>query len=506
MSIFDNISLNSKVKDKLTTKDFYFGATEAEAENVTDANLLKYFDDYLLILNKLQIGKFIFTGRKGVGKSAIAKFIKDSSEKSNNSFAKILKIGDFELEKYIQEVDTECTKERLVFEWLILINLVKLIVKNECGIYTNEFNKLQRFLKVNSGIIDIDEFQFINGEKNIGGEVNISPLKHVFNGVVKNYFKSNVNKAPFYKVIPALRDIIKIILDYPINKEKEFWLLFDDLDINFKSNDEKSNNKLMDLIRISKEYNNSVLKNNSAKILIFIREDIRNSLLSNYADSAKIFNSYEIIINWYVHNYDENELPLKKMINKRIKINFERNNIVIKNEEDPWNDLFFPAIYNNKTSFKYVLDFTFYRPRDIITFLNIVAEENYEVPIQPIYLKKILKKYIKKNILEIKSELSLFFNFEQREVIFKELFQFMLNKSDGLSKNDILEKIENLKVFDSPSLVLDILIQYSLIVIIDDQNNLYFHYREDTDIHTLNSSEYRYTLPKFIYYFYKRIN
>lgn len=501
MGIFDSIKRKNK---RNSTKNFYFGASEAEGENVPNSNLLNYFDDYLSILNSLEIGKFIFTGRKGVGKSAIAKYIKDTSYETNNSFAKILKIGDFELENHIQETEFQETKQKLIFEWLILINLVKLIVKNECGTYTNEYTKLKKFLDINSGVVDIDKHQFITGEKNKGGEVNFSPLKHVFGGIFKNYFKTSVDKAPFYKVIPPLKEIIKIILDFPINCETEFWLLFDDLDINFSIKDKSSADKVMELIRVSRDYNNDVLLNNSARILIFLRDDMRDFLKPKYADSAKIFNSYEVNINWYRNSsLDISDIPLKNLIDKRIELNFKKNDISFNG--DPWENLFSFSYVNGKTTFKYVLDFTFYRPRDIITLLNVLAEEDYTFPIDEYTLKVIIKKYIRVNISELKSELSLFFSDDDIVLLFDKLFPFIIGHQ-GLTETQLNHKIESLNFSIKSSEIIDLLSKYSLIILKDLSGNLYFQYRDDTSLENVDKSQLQYTLPKCIYHNYKYIN
>lgn len=501
MGILDTIKKNPKKHN--STKNFYFGATEAEGENVADSNLLDYFDDYLSILNRLEIGKFIFVGRKGAGKSAIAKYIKDTSNKTEHSFSKILKIGDFELENHIQETKFKDSKQKLIFEWLILVNLVKLIVKNECGVYTNEFRKLKKFLEINSGIIDIDKHQFISGEKNKGGEVNFAPLKHVFGGVFKNYFKTSVDKAPFYKIIPPLREIVQITLDYSVNCETEFWLLFDDLDINFSTKDRNSGDKVMELIRVSRDYNNDILANNKAKILIFLRDDMRDFLNPQYADSAKIFNSYEVNLNWYSHTVtNENDIPLKNLINKRIELNFKKNQIPYQG--DPWDNLFHTANINGKTTFKYVLDFTFYRPRDIITMLNVCAKEDYIFPIEANTLKSILKKYIRVNISELKSELGLFFSENDINLLFDKLFPFIIDNQE-LLESGLIQKIEALAFSMSPSEVVELLSKYSLIILRDSNWNLYFQYRDDSEIDRLDKSKLYYTLPKCIYHNYKLI-
>jgi len=129
MGILDK--LKPAPNDKNTTKGFYFGATEAEGENKKGIqNFQYYFDDYLSVLPQLKNEKFIFTGRKGAGKSAIAKYIKDTSDKEDNSYSDLIRLKDIEIEKLIQieELENFVQKEVVVFEWLILVKLIKLIL------------------------------------------------------------------------------------------------------------------------------------------------------------------------------------------------------------------------------------------------------------------------------------------------------------------------------------------------------------------------------------------
>ena len=130
----------------------------------------------------------------------------------------------------------------------------------------------------------------------------------------------------------------------------------------------------------------------NTRILIFLRDDIGRRLGGIDYDKNKIFGSYEYRINWYNYNdakYDEKKLLLRKFINKRIGINFNVHGIPY-NEEDPWVTLVDNSVceaYNNKTAFKYILDFTFYRPRDLINFFNNIGSEDLPVPLSPDSIK-----------------------------------------------------------------------------------------------------------------------
>ena len=59
-----------------TTEGFFIGSSEAEGEiNNSRITLDEVFSDYLGVLNEVNHEKFIITGRKGTGKSAIGAYI-----------------------------------------------------------------------------------------------------------------------------------------------------------------------------------------------------------------------------------------------------------------------------------------------------------------------------------------------------------------------------------------------------------------------------------------------
>ena len=65
-----------KVQEKLgisnTTKGVYLGTPEAEGEIREGHGLLEFFEDYMHVIDDIATEKFIVTGRKGAGKSAVS--------------------------------------------------------------------------------------------------------------------------------------------------------------------------------------------------------------------------------------------------------------------------------------------------------------------------------------------------------------------------------------------------------------------------------------------------
>ncbi len=506
MGIFSKLADSRK---KGTTRGFYFGATEAEGENVQGQDLLEFFDDYLNILPLVKEGRFIFLGRKGVGKSAIAKFIKDSAEREDDSFASLIKMHDLELEKLIQgDTFNEFeNKEAVIFEWLILVRLIKLIIKNESAKWTNEYTKLRRFIERNSGIVNIDKFLIKEVIKNQDFEVSFEPLRHAFGGVFKNHFGTKTVKAPFHQLIPALREVVHSIVRHQVNIEKEFWLMFDDLDISFHENG--ANQKMItELLRIAKHYNNDILQGTTSRIIVFLRDDIKRRIESNYPDTAKIFSSYEILINWYDHQtfkMDENITNLKSFINRRIELNFRKNNISY-DVNDPWATLIpdDDYEYQNKSSFKYLIDFTFYRPRDLVLFFSNVGLRDYKFPLDPNTIKLLLRKYVTANIIEIKNELGLNFSRDEINLLFDRVFPY-LSTHPHLTRDKFCEYLKGLEFKKESEEIFKLLKEYALIAFKNPQGKLFFEHRGNR-ISDEESKYFLITLPKCIYHNYADIN
>jgi len=82
-----------------TTKGIYLGTPEAEGENRQGQSLLDFFEDYMGILQDIKNEKFIITGRKGSGKTAIVKYFRDNSSEENGLYSATVSSSDILLEK-----------------------------------------------------------------------------------------------------------------------------------------------------------------------------------------------------------------------------------------------------------------------------------------------------------------------------------------------------------------------------------------------------------------------
>ena len=495
-----------KAKDFLSfgienTEGLYIGKTEAEGENKKGQGLREYYEDYLGIDNEFINGKFIFTGRKGVGKSAFVKYLCNAAEDNpDDIYVSVVRNDKIDYEKILQSVPDEVgNKDQLIFEWIVLTKFVQLIIAHGQGKYTKEFEALTKFEEKNSGIASVDKWMTMEENRRNGWTVNFSELLKAFPLAFSKEFNRSSMRAPFYALIPALRNIIVKMLGFDVCKDVNFIIVFDDLDIHFEMSNIDHKKRLMELIRVAKNYNTDYLPKQEQRVLLMLRDDIARQLDGIAPDKNKIFSSYEYNLNWYKSDtgLSVEQSKLRQFINKRILIAFQKKGISC-DTTDPWKSLVNdnPCYeYKNKTAFKYILDHTFYRPRDLVAFFDELDKTSFRLPMSPADVKQRLKKYFSWSLVEISDELSNTFTSDEIKLILK-LFETMAENY----KTEYLVIQDFIKTHNLPESTFDTLFEYNLIIPKDDQDYQYFSYRERPFIS--HKERYSYCLPQCIYKHY----
>ncbi|MBD3630981.1 hypothetical protein [Cyclobacterium sp.] len=489
MALFDKF-IKKDNSLTFTTKNFFIGSPEAEAESVAHSRmrLAEVFEDFLNVLPELQHEKFLITGRKGSGKSAIAEYISHLYEKEANCFSSFIRKSDINIERIAQltqEHDQNVTQE-LIIEWVILTKLTLMLTSKESLQNYKEISDLQVFLKKNSGFIDIKSNQITQVVQSKGHELNVNYFKRFLTAKFGNKFDITKEKAPFYKLIPHLKATVLELMNYPENRENKFILIFDDLDIGFKSTSEKNRNTILNLIRVGKDYNNNFFgKNNlDSKIFILLRDDISRILYKYDADTAKLFSSYAVSLVWYEFDshkrFDqEDKTKLKQFINKRLVVNFEKLGKTY-NKNDPWSSFVENDPTYKKTSFKYIVDHTFARPRDLILFFSPISSMDLQLPLQKRDINNLLGKYSAELIAEVKNELSAHYSSEDIDRIFKALYQF--SSGNEFSFQEFIELLKEMGFQEDSEISVYKLFEYSLIGnSIPDSNKVTFKFWEERD-------------------------
>jgi len=489
-------------------KEYIFlGAPEAEAEALPNSKmpLSAVYNDYNELIPSLSHEKFVVVGRKGSGKSAFAEHVSELSSSDANLFAKFIRQSESNLEHIVQigkDSNHHVERENL-YTWLILTNILKLFSDNQSLQDNKDYNLLKQFLIKNSGYIDIRKSEIKELVEKQGFEISIEYLKRFFTSKMHKSIEIKQQKAPFYKLIPHLREVlVKVLTSTNESDNKNSYVLFfDDLDIAFSANDSESVDSMVSLLRVSKEINNELFSKNKldSKVVILLRDDISKSLSSVSSDTAKIFSSYAVYINWYQDEYhghgDEKKLHIRRFINDRIRYAFNESGFEL-NDIDPWKSLVedpFQGITNNKTSFKYILDHTLFRPRDLLLLFKPLSSHKYKLPLDKSDVNHLIGRYCEELIAELKNELSCFYSSIQIETIFNAFGEISSkcshSESNGISSVEAISIINsNCSDVNAKSLLEDMYAR-SLIGNIANNGYIYFKHREPlTDKYVYNKS------------------
>ena len=234
---------------------------------------------------------------------------------------------------------------------------------------------------------------------------------------------------------------------------------------------------------MTKYYNNEIFGRNNieSKIIVLLRNDIAKQLRFN-ADTAKIFASYSVELNWFEEAYRlcEDKLKLKQFINKRIARNFEINHMEYLTN-NPWGSFVDESEFenwssNSKSSFKYVIDHTFYRPRDLILFFKDIDRLNLPLPISKANINILIGNYTNQMILEIQNELSALFSDNDITKILHVLKYF--SDKTPFTYDDLSLKLEDYEIDIATEKIIEELFYYSLIGNINQSQNVFFKFRE----------------------------
>lgn len=504
-------------QEKGTTRNFFIGTPEAEGETTHNSKIKlgEIFGDYLNVFPELDSEKFIITGRKGAGKSAIAEFIYYSASNDPNAFCEFIKTRDLDCHKIVQIGKEQGlpVEEKLLFEWIILTKLIKLFTEDQSVQTIKEFKDLNVFLKRNSGLVDIKSFEIAEIIRTKSLEVNIEYFKRVFTSLFKKDIGIKEHKAPFYKILQPLQEVVIKLLKENVTSENEYHLIFDDLDIGFKESDKLSIESVTNVIRVAKDYNIDFFGKNglNAKVIILLRDDLKRIIVKHNADTAKLFSSYEIPLVWYDHeNYKANEnfVGLKKLINKRIAINFEKENLVYS-EHDPWTSLFKDEYQYNGSSFKFLIDYTFFRPRDLILLFKPLPKNAFRIPLTFNNSKSLINAYVEELVLEIKNELTASFTEQDISKLFISLKNLKFRQP--LNKIQIVDEFKKNGVEYDHELALIHLFDYCILGNFDILDScspkIYFKHRERREEPCVINFELKFIFHKALeVYFDKREN
>ncbi len=463
----------------------FLGSPEAEAEATSNSRmpLTEVYEDFHDLLDGLSGEKFIVIGRKGSGKSAFGEYVYARSLSEPNLQCNFIRKSDSNLERAVQlgqdaglVVDSES-----FFRWVIYTNMLRMFVDHPAISEPKDYALLRGFLDKNSGYIKVNELEIEQLVSKHGFDVAVEQFRRFMSAKYNKQVEIKAARAPYYKLLVHLEDLLIRLLKSEDNvaNVNSFVLFFDDLDIGFNASNEASIQAMVALLRACRHVNNDVFGKNGiqAKAIVLLRDDIESFLAGREADTAKLFASYASRINWYQEEYVgqpmlEDELNLKKFINRRIRFSFKHAGMAC--ESDAWRSLVADGQYD-KTSFKYIVNQTLFRPRDLLLFFLPLDRGRFTYPLSYADVRSLVDSYSEELAKEIKSELSSFYLTIDIETIFHALGD--LTKGNPTYEEASKTVDENCKDVD-PTTLLNYLFDRSLIGTVDDRGWYTFKCRQ----------------------------
>lgn len=472
----------SSLLGKKQKSTLFLGSPEAEAEATSNSRipLTEVYEDFHDLLDGLSGEKFIVIGRKGSGKSAFGEYVCARSLSEPNLHCDFIRKSDSNLERAVQlgqdaglAVDSES-----FFRWIIYTSMLRMFVDHPAISESKDYALLRAFLDKNSGYIKVNELEIKQLISKHGFDVSVEQFRRFMSAKFNRQVEVKAERAPYYKLLVHLEDlIIRLLKDNEnISNGNSFVLFFDDLDIGFDASNEASVQTLVSLLRACRHVNNTVFGKNGiqAKAIVLLRDDIEDFLAGREADTAKLFASYASRINWYQDQYAghpklENELNLKKFINKRIEYAFKRASLGCG--PDPWQSLIAEGSYE-KTSFKYIVNQTLFRPRDLLLFFLPLDRGHFQYPLTSNDIRTLVDNYSEELAKEIKGELSSFYKTNEIEMIFQAMGAL---SKENMTYEDASDVVIDYCTGIESSTLLNYLFDRSLIGTVDEKIGIHLN-------------------------------
>jgi hypothetical protein len=446
-----------------------FGHNDAKRE----INLLEYFYDVGFSKAILNENKFIVLGRKGSGKTAIARYFELRAAKLYNCFSLTLSFKDYSFVKAYKTYDSNFSSPnqyKSIWRYVILIELLGILMQREGLPYSEEHSNLYKFYKKNYDARKINFKYLVDQMLERKFKLDIPFGFGVEYGTKKT---DGYEKRHYLEILDDLETNVLEVID-----DKEYLIQFDELDEDYQD-DTNYSSLIISLFKTAASLNTLFHENNkNVKVIVYLRSDIYNSF---YDNDLNKFTDDIFELNWYEEGVSQNS-KLKNMINKRIAYSLK---LPTDYNKDLWDEIFSKGnIIRDLNAYSFIIEKTFHRPRDIIQYCKICQKHSKGKDIIDL-----------QSVLDSEAEYSRWFKKEIRDELFVRLggvdqvFEILRRISTQIFT--IHEFDRNKKYFGflrqySTNKLLTMLFDASIIGYIIQEggrNKVFFKYRnEDTEI------------------------
>lgn len=250
--------------------------------------------------------------------------------------------------------------------------------------------------------------------------VNASMLKGVDASVKMDIeFDEVTQKINYNKTAKIILDLYQS-LSYA---ENPIFVLIDELELSVKNKKEfqRDVELVRDLIIAVEKMNNIAKKRGyNIKIIASVRNEVINNVMAYGYEINKCVEDFGVNVEWFQKGGAYEDSPLLKLIEN--KIHASEKNMGIEPSENVWETYFAPMI-NGMEVRKYILSYSWQRPRDVIRMMRLVQDQwkGEEVISQEMF-DRALQKYSENTWNEIAEELVLTYSRKDDIMAIKKFF------------------------------------------------------------------------------------
>lgn len=365
---------------RLEIRDLEFGKTDAKNEFANDPAFFvdSFYSPNFSLDDYLEGSKYFIQGAKGSGKTAILNFL-HSKNKNNSDFI-----------YYKKEIDSEIKNSffdlmRIEFSDISNNDIFNLDFEN---VWTLQLHSLL-----------VEKIQDKNFFKNDGEwKKYLKKIKEV--GKEKLLFFENINlllKARFSKDVSLnassqlkvredalhlskyVKSINSLFLKLtPQRKDSVYYIFIDEVELNKFSENEyiKDITLIRDLVIAINSMNLlSKQKRHQIKWVMAIRSEVLSSVYSSGKEINKILNDFGNKLSWTQTGGNPKDNGLMKILLNKIRASEKKKGISEQQTDSELFDKYFESSINNIEIAQYILQQTFFKPRDIVRLFTEIRSK-----------------------------------------------------------------------------------------------------------------------------------
>lgn len=331
--------------------------------------------------------KYFITGLKGTGKTALLRYIELICKKRYSAATSfILFKSDFIQNNKAQMVKlannafltekNDCVEFEEDFEavwyWFFHRHIVRIMEESTCGVFVKD-KHWEEYKSCVKSIKDDHQYGFLFPRVK-GGTIELNlPISTMSTKIAVDLeFDEERIKVPFVKLVQNANDLFSRLTP----GSGRLYIFVDELELSFSKQEQyqKDIKLIRDVIRIIYELNSlAKTRNMHFHIITGIRSEVVKATGSCGKEINKPIEDYGLMLQWQQRGNSFSH-PLIKIINKKIRASESRLGIKESSDEEIW-DKYFPIKINGKRTYEYILQQTWYRPRDVVRILSLIKEQ-----------------------------------------------------------------------------------------------------------------------------------